>query len=79
MTNRRGVVSAIHVAAALLLAFALALAGCGREGPQFRASDVTGSSFGRELALTVDIDPVPQLACTHTGGLGLEPGRLERG
>ena len=52
MTNRRGVVAAIHVAAALLLAFALALAGCGREGPQFRASDVTGSSFGRELALT---------------------------
>ena len=31
---------------------ALALAGCGRDGPQFRASDVTGSAFGRDFALT---------------------------
>ena len=52
MTKRRRAAPVVHVAAALLLAFALALAGCGREGPQFRASDVTGSSFGRELALT---------------------------
>jgi protein SCO1/2 len=46
------VVRVVHVAAAALLVFALALAGCGGEGPKFRASDVTGSSFGRELALT---------------------------
>ena len=39
-------------AAAVLLAVALALAGCGRDGPKFRSSDVTGSSFGREFALT---------------------------
>ena len=38
--------------AALLLAVVLALAGCGRDGPKFRASDVTGSSFGRDFALT---------------------------
>ena len=30
----------------------LALAGCGRDGPQFRSSDVTGSSFGRDFTLT---------------------------
>ena len=35
-----------------VLLFALALAGCDRGGPQFRASDVTGSSFGRDFALT---------------------------
>jgi protein SCO1/2 len=52
MTNRRGVLRAMDVAAALLLAFALTLAGCGREGPKFRASDVTGSSFGHDFALT---------------------------
>lgn len=40
-------------AAALLAALVvLALAGCSREGPKFKASDVTGASFGRELALT---------------------------
>ena len=52
MTKRRRAAPVVHVAAAVLVAFALALAGCGREGPSFRASDVTGSSFGRELALT---------------------------
>ena len=52
MTDRRGVLAVVHVAAAVLLAFALSLGGCGREGPKFRASDVTGSSFGREFALT---------------------------
>jgi protein SCO1/2 len=52
MTHRRGEVPVVHAAAAVLLACVLALAGCGREGPNFRASDVTGSSFGRELALT---------------------------
>jgi protein SCO1/2 len=33
-------------------ALALALAACGPQGPKFRSTDVTGSSFGRELALT---------------------------
>jgi protein SCO1/2 len=37
------------VVALLLIA---AIAGCSREGPKFKASDVTGASFGRELALT---------------------------
>ncbi len=36
---------------ALIVAFVLALAGCGREGPQFQTSDVTGSAFGREFSL----------------------------
>jgi protein SCO1/2 len=36
----------------VLAAVALALAGCGRDGPKFRASDVTGASFGRDFALT---------------------------
>ena len=36
----------------MLLAVALVLAGCGRDGPTFRSSDVTGSSFGRDFALT---------------------------
>jgi protein SCO1/2 len=39
-------------AAALIVALALTLAGCGRGGPQFKTSDVTGSAMGRELALT---------------------------
>ena len=30
----------------------LALAGCGPDGPQFKASDVTGTAFGRDFALT---------------------------
>lgn len=38
--------------AILLLALTLAVAGCGRDSPKFRASDVTGSSFGRDFALT---------------------------
>ncbi len=36
------------IVAALLL---LALAACSPEGPKFKSSDVTGSSFGREFAL----------------------------
>ena len=39
-------------AAALIVALALTLAGCGRGGPQFQTSDVTGSAMGREFALT---------------------------
>ena len=38
-------------AAVLLAALALALAGCGPDGPQFKASDVTGTGFGRDFAL----------------------------
>jgi protein SCO1/2 len=30
----------------------LLLAGCSREGPNFKGSDVTGASFGRDFALT---------------------------
>jgi protein SCO1/2 len=32
--------------------FALALAGCDAGGPKFRATDITGVDWGRELALT---------------------------
>ena len=39
-------------AALVLLAVAFTLAGCGPDTPQFRASDVTGSAFGRDFALT---------------------------
>jgi protein SCO1/2 len=35
----------------LLFALTLALAGCGPDGPQFKASDVTGTGFGRDFAL----------------------------
>jgi len=38
----------VLLAAALLLA----LSACSREGPSFRTSDVTGSSFGRDFTLT---------------------------
>ncbi len=46
--------AAMRVAAALVFAVcALALlAGCGPDGPKFKASDITGSSFGRDFALT---------------------------
>jgi protein SCO1 len=37
------------VVAALL---ALSVAACGQQGPKFMASDITGSPFGRDLALT---------------------------
>lgn len=38
--------------AAVVLAAALALAGCAPSGPSFRNTDVTGASFGRDFALT---------------------------
>ena len=38
--------------AALVLATVVSLAGCGPGTPQFRSSDVTGSAFGRDFALT---------------------------
>ncbi len=41
--------AAALVVAALVLA---CLAGCGPEAPKFQSSDVTGSSFGRDFALT---------------------------
>jgi len=43
---------AIATAALLLLAAAFALAGCGPDTPQFKSSDVTGTAFGRDFALT---------------------------
>ena len=42
----------IAKAAILLLAAALALGGCSPDTPQFTFSDVTGSGFGRDFALT---------------------------
>jgi protein SCO1/2 len=39
-------------AGALLLAATLALAGCGPAEPQFRSADITGTSYGRDFALT---------------------------
>ena len=41
----------VNLAGALLVV-ALAVAACGRDGPKFRASDVTGASLGRDFALT---------------------------
>ena len=38
-------------AGVLLVALTLMLAGCGPDGPQFKASDVTGTGFGRDFAL----------------------------
>jgi protein SCO1/2 len=34
------------------LLFAVSLAACSPEGPKFKSTDITGSGFGRELALT---------------------------
>jgi protein SCO1/2 len=36
----------------LLFAAAALVAGCSREAPKFRSTDITGADFGRELALT---------------------------
>ena len=42
-----------RLARALAIALALlALGGCGREAPQFRGADVTGSAFGHDFRLT---------------------------
>jgi protein SCO1/2 len=40
------------VAAGAALLVALALAGCGPDAPKFKASDVTGTSYGHDFALT---------------------------
>jgi protein SCO1/2 len=45
---RRGLAA---VAAPVLLA-AFTLAGCGADAPQFKASDVTGTAYGRDFRLT---------------------------
>jgi protein SCO1/2 len=37
--------------ALFLIALVLGLAGCGPDAPRFKASDVTGSAFGRDFAL----------------------------
>ena len=42
----------IAKAAVILLAAALAFGGCSADAPQFTFSDVTGSGFGRDFALT---------------------------
>jgi protein SCO1/2 len=47
-----------RVPVALVIAAAL-LAGCAREGPSFRATDITGAELGRELQL-VDHNGVPR-------------------
>ena len=36
----------------LVVALVALVAGCGKDGPKFQASDITGSAFARELALT---------------------------
>jgi protein SCO1 len=55
-------------AAALCLAAAalLLLAGCTPDGPKFRSSDITGSAFGRELALT-DHNGKPRTLADYRG------------
>ena len=40
------------IRAALVIALVALLAACSKEGAKFQASDITGSSFGREIALT---------------------------
>lgn len=49
-----------------LLFAALALAACGPGGPSFKGSDVTGSSFGRDFALT-DADGKPRTLADYRG------------
>ena len=44
----------------------LAVAGCSPDGPKFKASDVTGASFGRELAL-VDHTGTPRTLADYKG------------
>ena len=39
-------------AAAMTVVLALALVGCGQKGPSFEASHITGSTFGRDFALS---------------------------
>ena len=41
-----------RAAAFLALVFCLLAAGCSPDAPKFKASDVTGASFGRDFALT---------------------------
>ena len=38
--------------ASLIVVLAVLLGACGKDGPKFQASDVTGSTFGREISLT---------------------------
>jgi protein SCO1/2 len=52
--------------AAIFVALALALAGCDAKGPQFKASDVTGSGFGRDFSL-VDHAGVPRTLADFRG------------
>lgn len=43
-----------RIAVALLLFAAVAIAGCGDRAPTFKGSDITGTSYGRDFALTDD-------------------------
>ena len=45
-------VALTSVRAAVVVALVAVLAACGKDGAKFQASDITGSSFGREIALT---------------------------
>ena len=51
-------------AAAVLVA--LAVAACGKDGPAFKGSDVTGSAFGRDFAL-VDANGTPRTLADWRG------------
>ena len=50
----------------LVAVAALALAACGSGGPSFKGSDVTGSPFGRDFALT-DFDGKPRTLADYRG------------
>jgi len=50
MTGTGGLARGIR--AALLAAAFVVAAGCGSDRPQFKATDITGTSYGREFALT---------------------------
>ena len=57
---------ALAKAAIVLLAGALALAGCGADTPKFKSSDVTGAEFGRDFALS-DHEGKPRVLADFRG------------
>jgi protein SCO1/2 len=52
--------------ATLVLVAALAVAACGPDAPKFRASDVTGTTYGRDFQL-VDHDGKPRTLADYRG------------
>jgi protein SCO1/2 len=62
--NRARRAGAIALATAFLAM--LVVAGCGRGGPSFKASDVTGTQFGRDFAL-VDHNGTPRTLADFRG------------